>query len=137
MDDPRAVIERLAVAQNAHDLEAMLACFDENYRSEQPAHPARAFQGRDQVRKNWSALLEAIPNFHVEILRSVVEGDTVWFEFHWTGTKASGQPFEEYGVGLMEVRDNRIVSGRLYGEEVEHNGADIDKTVQRMAGTDQ
>jgi len=64
--DPRDVTDRLTAAQNAHDLEAMLACFHEDYRSEQPMFPARAFQGIDQVRKNWSALLESIPDLHAK-----------------------------------------------------------------------
>ena len=56
--DPRAVMDRLTAAQNEHDLEGMLACFQEDYRSEQPLFPSRAFQGIDQVRANWSALLD-------------------------------------------------------------------------------
>ena len=36
MGDPRALMERLTAEQNAHDLEGMLACFHEDYRSEQP-----------------------------------------------------------------------------------------------------
>jgi hypothetical protein len=55
----KAVSERLLEAINAHDLEGQLACFNEDYRSEQPAHPARAFSGREQVRKNWSKLMTA------------------------------------------------------------------------------
>jgi hypothetical protein len=43
------VIYRLTAAQNAHDLEAMLACFHEDYESEQPMFPARAFRGIDQA----------------------------------------------------------------------------------------
>src|SRR3954466_11531411 len=74
--DPRAVMDRLTAAQNAHDLEAMLACFHEDYRSEQPLFPARTFQGADQVRANWSALLEAIADLRAEIVRSAAEGDT-------------------------------------------------------------
>ena len=58
--DPRAVIERLTAAQNAHDREGMLDCFQPDDRSEQPLIPARTFQGLDQVRANWSALLGAI-----------------------------------------------------------------------------
>jgi len=33
------VVERLNGAMNAHDIEAFVACFDEAYESEQPAHP--------------------------------------------------------------------------------------------------
>ncbi len=136
MSDPRQVIERLRDAQNAHDLEAMLACFHADYRSEQPAHPARAFQGIDQVRANWSALLAGIPDFHAEILRSAVDDDTVFVEIHWTGTKADGTPLDERGVIIMGIRGDRIAWGRLYADEVEREGADIDAVVRRMTGTE-
>src|SRR5262245_47126015 len=44
------VIDRLVVAMNAHDLDAAAGFFHEDYRSEQPAHPGRAFAGRAQMR---------------------------------------------------------------------------------------
>jgi hypothetical protein len=43
------VIDRLAVAMNAHDLDAVAGLIHEEYRSEQPAHPGRAFTGRAQM----------------------------------------------------------------------------------------
>ena len=134
MGDLPALMDRLTAAQNAHDLEGMLACFHEDYRSEQPIYPARTFQGIDQVRKNWSALLESIPDFHADIVRSAVDGDTVFTEVHWTGTKANGTPFEERGVLIMGIRDERIAWGRLYVDEVDAEGAGIDAVVGRMAG---
>jgi ketosteroid isomerase-like protein len=135
--DARAVIEGLTAAQNAHDLEAMLAFFAADYRSEQPLFPSRTFQGVGQVRANWSALLEAIPDFHSEILRSAVDGDTVFAELHWTGTKADGMPLDERGVIIAGIEDDRVAWARLYVVEVEREGADIDAVVRRMAGTDQ
>ena len=129
-------MDRLTAAQNAHDLEVMLACFHEDYRSEQPLFPARTFHGISQVRANWSGLLESIPDFRAEILRSAVDGDTVFVEVHWTGGKADGTPFEERGVLIMGIRDDRIAWGRLYADEVERKGADIDVVVRRVAGTE-
>ena len=127
-------VERLHAAMNQHDLEAFLACFDPNYRSEQPAHPIRGFGGREQVEKNWSALFEGIPDFHAELLASATEGDTVWCEWHWTGTRrANDAPLDMRGVTLFEIKNGRIVSGRLYMEDVEEAGADIDETVRRLA----
>ncbi len=133
-DDPRAVLERLLDALNAHDLDSLVACFDEGYRSEQPAHPERAFVGRDQVRKNWGAPLEQIPNLRAELVASAVDGEAVWAEMRWTGTKADGAPLDERGVTILGIRDGRIASGRLYMEEVEQEGAGIDETVDRMTG---
>src|SRR3954447_11604654 len=136
MGDPQAVIKGLTAAQNAHDLEAMLACFHEDYRSEQPLFPARAFVGVDQVRANWSALLGAIPDFHAEVLRSVADDDTVFTEVHWTGTKADGTPLDERGVVVMGVREGRVAWGRFYVDEVHREDPGIDAVVRRMAGTE-
>src|SRR3954464_7330359 len=93
--DPRGVFDRLTAAQNAHDVDAMVACLHDDYRSEQPIFPARAFGGRAQVRANWSAILDAIPDFRGEVLREAVDGDTIFAEVHWTGTKANGEPLDE------------------------------------------
>jgi ketosteroid isomerase-like protein len=134
MDDPRAVLDRVTAAQNAHDLDGMLACFHEDYRSEQPLFPSRTFTGAAQVRANWGALLGAIPDFHAETLRSAADGATVFSEVHWTGTKADGTPLDERGVVVMGVRDDRIAWGRLYVDEVARDSAGIDTVVRRMAG---
>jgi ketosteroid isomerase-like protein len=136
MGDPRALVDRLTAAQNAHDLEGMLACFHADYRSEQPQFPARTFRGIDQVRANWSALLDAMPDFHAEVLGSAVDGDVVFFEVHWTATKVNGSPLDERGVIIMGIDDDRIAWGRLYVDEVAHESADIDSAVRHMAGTD-
>jgi limonene-1,2-epoxide hydrolase len=130
-------LERLHHAMNEHDLEAFLACFDAHYRSEQPAHPTRGFGGRKQVEHNWSALFEGIPDFHAELLATATEGDTVWSEWHWTGIRANEATLDMRGVTLFEIKNGRIVSGRLYMEEVDQAGADIDETVRRLAGGDQ
>jgi ketosteroid isomerase-like protein len=78
----------------------------------------------------------SIPDFRAETLRSAVDGDSVFVEIHWTGTKADGTRFEERGVLIMGIRDDRIAWGRLYADEVEREGADIDAVVRRMAGTE-
>jgi ketosteroid isomerase-like protein len=133
-DRGAAVSERLRQAMNAHDLDGHVACFHDDYRSEQPAHPARTFTGREQVRENWSKLYESIPDFRAELLRLAVVGEEEWGEWIWRGTKEDGTPLEEWGVTIMGIRDGRIAWGRLYLEETEREGADITETVRRMAG---
>jgi ketosteroid isomerase-like protein len=129
-------MDRLTAAQNAHDVEAMLACFQADYHSEQPLFPSREFQGIDQVRANWSALFEAIPDFRAEIVRAAADGDTAFIEVHWTGIKADGAPLDERGVIIAGVRGGGIAWARLYVDEVEREGAGIDAAVRRMAGRD-
>jgi hypothetical protein len=131
------LLERLHDAQNRHDLDAFVACFDPQYSSEQPVHPDRAFVGSGQVRKNWGAIFEGVPDFRAELLRSACVGAVCWAEWHWEGTRADGTRLDQRGVTIFGVRDDRIAWGRLYLEDVETAGAGIDQAVGHMAsGTD-
>ena len=65
-----AAVARLRDATNAHDVEAITACFTSDYRNETPAHPARSFIGREQVRRNWSQILRSVPDLETEIVAS-------------------------------------------------------------------
>jgi ketosteroid isomerase-like protein len=125
------VLARLRDAQNHHDLDAFLACFDPAYRSEQPVHPDRAFVGPEQVRRNWAEVFAGVPDFQAELLRSADEADTGWAEWHWQGTRTDGTRLEMGGVTIFGVREDRIVWGRLYLEDVE-GGQGIDQAVQHM-----
>ena len=128
------VIERLAVAMNAHDLDAVAGLIHEDYRSEQPAHPGRAFTGRAQMLANWEAMLAGIPDFHAAICRSVQDGATTWTEWRWSGTRSDGQAFEVRGVTLFEVTDDQVVAGRLYMEDVEQDVTGIEQAVEALSG---
>ncbi len=128
------VITALVAAMNEHDVDAAAGLLAEDYRSEQPAHPGRAFVGRARMHANWEAMIAGIPDFHAELRRSVQDGDTFWSEWHWSGTREDGRPFEVRGVTLFETADEQIVAGRLYMEEVDSEGAAIDGAVERLSG---
>jgi hypothetical protein len=66
-NEPARTISRLLAALNAHDLEAV-ACFDNNYKSDQPVHPGREFSGREQVRKNWAVIFDTMPDLQADLL---------------------------------------------------------------------
>jgi len=130
------VVERLNDAMNAHDIDAFVACFDEAYESEQPAHPDRAFTGRDHVHKNWSAIFDAVADFASELVRADAAGDVEWSEWRWRGTHEDGTSLDMAGVIVCGVAGGRIRWARLYVEPVEQEGAGIDAAVRRMAGDD-
>lgn len=125
------VIERLRQAMNSHDPEAMLECFDPDYRSEQPAHPNRGFGGKEQVHKNWSAMFESFPDFQAELLRHSSDGNVVWSEWHWSATGLNMA-----GVTVMGIKEGRISWARLYMETVEEAGQDIDEAMRTITGRD-
>jgi ketosteroid isomerase-like protein len=130
---PQSVLERLHTAQNQHDLDAFVDCFAPDYQSEQPVHPDRAFSDREQVRKNWSALFNSMPDFRSELLRAVTEGDTIWAEWRWFGMRIDGTRLEMRGVTIFGVWDDHIAWGRLYMEPVDEFGDGIDATVRNLA----
>ena len=129
-----SVVERLNDAFNAHDIEAFVAMFAPDYDSVQPAHPDRAFTGREKVRENWSAIFDGVPDFRSELVRASTDGETVWTEWHWQGTQAGGAALDMAGVIVMGIRDEQIAWARLYVEPIEQAGAGIDAAVQRMSG---
>ena len=128
------VIDRLASALNSGDVDGAAALFAADYRSSQPAHPGRTFTGREQMRANWTAMLAGIPDFRAELLRSVDDGKITWSEWHWTGTRTDGQPFEVRGVTLLEIVEDVIVAGWLYLEDVERELIGIDQTIETLSG---
>ena len=62
------------------------------------------------------------------------DGDTVWSEWAWHGTRGSGEPMEMAGVMVLGLRDDLISWARLYVEDVDA-GAGIEAVVRHIAGT--
>ena len=132
MSTGEQLVARLHAAMNAHDVEAFVACFAEDYDSVQPAHPDRAFQGREQVRANWSEVFAGVPDFRADLLRVAAVGDVAWAEWRWEGTQTDGGRLYMAGVTVFGLRDGRVVWARLYMEPVEQTGAGIEAAVRDM-----
>jgi ketosteroid isomerase-like protein len=131
---PEGVVEALARAMNAHDIDAFVSLFAEDYDSRQPAHPDRAFRGRDQVRANWSAVFAGVPDFRADLVRVAAAGDAVWSEWRWEGSHGDGSRLDMAGVIVLGVRAGEIAWARLYVEPVESAGAGIEAAVGQMSG---
>ena len=110
----------------------MAALFAEDYLSDQPAHPGRAFTGNEQVLTNWTEVFDGVPDFSAELLASSVAGDTEWAEWTWTGRHPDGSAFAMRGVTVLVIRDELIAEGRLYMEPVDGAGDDIDDAVREL-----
>ena len=132
MTDPGMVLDRLCKATAAHDLEGVVGCFTPDYRNETPAHPERGFTGRDQVRTNWGRIFAMIPDITPEILRFVVDGDSVWSEWEHRGTRADGGRHLMRGVIIFGVDGDAISWARFYLEPVEDHGENADASRERL-----
>lgn len=135
--DSLAFLLRLQQATNDHDLDALVDCFDPEYRNDAPAHPSRAFEGTDQVRSNWQQIFRFVPNVQARVLSHVVDGSDVWSEWEMSGTRADGTPHLMRGVIVFGVRGERALSARFYLEPVDDARTTADDAVraQVRAGT--
>jgi ketosteroid isomerase-like protein len=129
-----ALIERLKDAVNRHDLESLAGCFAQDFLNETPVHPARSFQGREQVRKNWAQIFAGVPDIEADILGSSVDGVCAWTEWEMRGTRRDGVRHLMRGVSIFGIGDDRFTSVRFYLEPVEDGGAAVDAAVRKAVG---
>jgi SnoaL-like protein len=129
------VLDRLVQATNAHDIEGIVACFAAAYRNETPAHPARNFTGREQVRRNWEQILSFVPDIQAVVLRAAVQESAIWSEWEHRGTRRDGTAHLMRGVIIFGVEDDALAWARFYLEPVEVGGGDIARAVREHLDT--
>ena len=129
-----ALVERLKEAVNRHDLESLAGCFAPDFMNETPVHPARSFQGCEQVRSNWAQIFAGVPDIEAEVLRTSVDSGSAWTEWEMRGTRRDGAPHLMRGVSIFGVGDDQFTSVRFYLEPVELGGAGVDAAVRQAVG---
>jgi ketosteroid isomerase-like protein len=136
-DSPtRIFIDRFRDALAARSGDRVADCFTEHCRFEVPVHPARHFVGREQARRNWTAIFHAVPDFRAALLRESHSGDTCWAEWVYTGTRLDSSPHLMRGITISEVNAaGYLVTGRVYMEFVDTDTTPIDEYLQRLART--
>ena len=132
MNGPKVMVDRLVRAVNDHDLEALVACFAEDYENETPAHPARGFRGREQVRRNWGQAFAFVADLRAEVKRMAIEGDTAWSEWEMTGTRRDGTAHHLRGVVIFEVEERVARWARFYLEPVDLAAGTVEDAVREQ-----
>ncbi|MDQ3691682.1 MAG: nuclear transport factor 2 family protein [Chloroflexota bacterium] len=127
-----AVVERIRVAINGHDLEALTSCFVTDYVNETPVHPERGFRGREQVRRNWEQIFSGVADIRAEVIRVTADGDTAWSEWEMSGSRRDGSPLQMRGVAIYGVADDQAAWCRFYLEPVDEGGEDVNAATRRI-----
>jgi hypothetical protein len=126
------VVERLRQAVCDHNLDALGECFARDYRNETPAHPARGFVGRDQVRANWQRIFTGLPDVAARVTRHATRRDEVWTEWELAGTRPDGEAQVLRGVVIFGLQGAQFSWARFYLEPVDHGAAGVDAAVARI-----
>jgi ketosteroid isomerase-like protein len=113
------LLEEMRAALDAHDLDAFLEFFREDYVGERPRHPGAKISSREDVRTNWAEVIADVPDLRVEVPAAVQDGDRIWSEWRAYGTARSGALLELRGVIIFGVQDGKVAWSRMYVEPVE------------------
>lgn len=127
-------VERLEAAINAHDLEALVSCFDAAFVNDTPAHPDRSFTGAAQVRENWARIFAGVPDLRARIVGRTVDGAAAWTEWDWTGTRRDGSSHHMRGVTITTVGQRAITGVRFYMEPVTDSGLGVAAAIDKATG---
>ena len=113
------LLEQMRAALDAHDLDAFVEFFREDYVGERPRHPGSKISSREDVRANWAEVISDVPDLRVEVPAAVVDGDRIWSEWRAYGTARSGAMLELRGVIIFGIQGDKVAWSRMYMEPVE------------------
>ena len=123
------LLEQIRAALDAHDLDAFVEFFREDYVGERPRHPGSPMSSREDVRRNWAEVISDVPDLRVDVPAAVEDGGTIWSEWHAYGTARSGATLELRGVIIFGIQEGRVAWSRMYMEPVEQEGLSLSEMV--------
>lgn len=133
--DAQGFINNLVSSVNGRDLDRLVDCFAEDYLNITPAHPARGFVGRGQVRRNWAAIFGSVPDMTASVVGRAVDAETIWTEWTMDGTRRDGAEHHMRGVVIFTIAGNQATSARFYLEPLDTSTGDADSAVAALTST--
>ena len=111
-DAAREIVTRIVEAYNAKDAEAIAALY----------HPDARYwsalgdwqDGLPAIKAHVEELHRTLPDEQMEPLTVVTDGDTVVVEFRSTGTAPSGASYAIEFTEVIELRDGKIATVKVY-----------------------
>lgn len=110
VDDAKALLAAFTEAWNAHDIDEMMALMTEDCEflaSAGPDREGKRYVGREEVRRAYLTILEAMPDARWRNGRAFVVGDTAFTLWTLTGTMRDGTAIDVDGV------DHFVLQGGL------------------------
>lgn len=112
------IIDRHFAAENAHDVEATLATYSDDIVWDDITHPDAPFNGKEEVARVYSSIIDAIPDVNLESVRRFSGEDdryvvdesilTGHVRGDWAGVYGGGAPVKVRILHIFELRDGLI-----------------------------
>jgi ketosteroid isomerase-like protein len=116
-DDIISVLDGLADAFNAHDIDKIMTYFDDDCSLDMPRGPephGSRYAGLDNVRRGLLTRFESTPDVHYGDVKHFVDGNTGISKWLLTGTALGGEKIEVRGCDFYRFRDGKIVRKDSY-----------------------
>ncbi|HKR04474.1 MAG TPA: nuclear transport factor 2 family protein [Bacteroidia bacterium] len=116
MKDLKDIANAWVDAFNAHDIELLLALYDdhaEHYSPKLKVHQPETnglINGKSALRAWWTEAFKRLPQLHYELIKLTADGEQVFMEYirHTPGE-------EDLRVGeVLVIRNDKIVASRVY-----------------------
>jgi ketosteroid isomerase-like protein len=117
-----ALLREILAAFNAHDLDAIMACFADDCSFDMPRGPepwGARYEGKPAVREALASRFRGLPDVSYTDDRHWVRGDLGVSEWLLTGTTAEGRRVKVRGCDHWEFRDGKVVRKDSYWKLVE------------------
>ncbi len=115
-----ATLERLFAAFNAHDADAVMACFtaDAVFLGAAGDHAGgRRFAGTSAIRTAFAAVWADLPDVQWAVHRSRMLGDEAVTEWLFTGTRRDGARIEAEGLDLFRFEGALVASKSAFRKD--------------------
>jgi ketosteroid isomerase-like protein len=116
------VLDGLADAFNAHDIDRIMAYFTEDCSLDMPRGPephGKRYLGKEQVRQGLLTRFETIPDVHYGDFEHFHDGNTGMSKWLLTGTTQSGETLEVRGCDFYTFQNGKVVSKDSYWKIVD------------------
>ena len=104
-------LQAFADTWNRHDIDAMMSFMADGCVFDLSSGPdvnGKRFEGAEQVRAGYQAVLDAFPDGRWSITTHFVSGDRGVSQWVFTGTTADGSQIEVNGCDLFTFREGKI-----------------------------
>lgn len=111
------MLRAIAHGFDTHDLDAIMAHFDDDAVFDSPRGPnayGTRFSGRDAIRAGFAARFSGIPDVRYQDDEHFVDGDRGASEWTLSGTTTGGERIEVRGCDLWTFRAGKVVMKDSY-----------------------
>lgn len=116
--------EQIFAAINAHDVEALQGIWADDV---EERFPDKTCRGKEELSAHFKGLFAALPDFRMELVSAVEEGETVFARWRLTGTHEgvfngidpTGRAISLDGMDQFTFRDGRMAANFVVFDQME------------------